>query len=120
VHVLVVSSAGAERELIAAALVQEGHTARAVATAEEAWTVLAAGPVDMIVCDLRLPEMNAQQLAERRRTTGRFQQTPMLLVLAHAGEQSHLVVQQLGAAAWVRSPVEAGELAETVARLVAV
>ena len=119
-QVLVVSSAGAERELIAAAVVQAGHTARAVATAEEAWTVLAAGPVDVMVCDLRLPEMNAQQLAERRRMSGHFQQTPMLLVLAHPGEQSHLVVQQLGAAAWVRSPVDAAELAETVVRLVAV
>lgn len=117
-HALVVSSVGAERELMSAALAQEGHTALVLATADEAWAALEAGQFDAVVCDLRLPEMNAQQLAERRRTTGRFQQVPMVLVLAHAGEQSHLVVQQLGAAAWVKSPVDGAEFVATVAKLV--
>ncbi len=80
--------------------------------------MLEAGRVDVMVCDLRLPEMNAQQLAERRRVTGRFQDLPTLLVLAHAGEQSHLVVQQLGAAAWISSPVADHDLLGAVERLV--
>jgi hypothetical protein len=40
----------------------------------------------------------------------------MVLVLAHAGEQSHLVVQQLGATAWVRSPIEPEDLAAILER----
>jgi CheY-like chemotaxis protein len=117
-HVLVVIGAGAEREALQATLEKAGHSVDAVGSADEAWRVLEAGRVDVMVCDLRLPEMNAQQLAERRRITGRFQDLPTLLVLAHAGEQSHLVVQQLGAAAWISSPVADHDLLGAVERLV--
>ena len=89
-----------------------------MASAEEAWRVLEQEIVDLVVCDLRLPEMNAQQLAERRRISGRFQDVPSLLVLTHAGEQSHLVVQQLGARAWVGSPIQDQEVLSAVQRLV--
>jgi hypothetical protein len=44
----------------------------------------------------------------------------MLLVLAHPGEQSHLVVQQLGAAAWIGSPVDDGALLVAIGQLVSV
>ncbi len=120
VRVLLVVGAGAEREAVAAALALPGCTVRAVDTVDAAWTALEAESADLVVCDLRLPEMHAQQFAERRRVSGQFQEVPMLLVLSHAGEQSHLVVQQLGAAEWVRSPVDAAEILESVRRLVAV
>jgi len=74
-------------------------------------------PVDLLICDLRLPEMNAQRIAERRRRSGRHATIPVLLVLAHAGEQSHLVVQQLGAADFIRAPVQGEELTAIVQRL---
>ena len=72
--------------------------------------MLESEAVDLMLCDLRLPEMNAQQVADRRRQNNRHTRVPMVLILAHAGEQSHLVVQQLGATAWVRSPVEREDL----------
>ena len=109
-HVLVVVGAAAERDALRATLAGAGHAVDAVASAEEAWRVLETRGADAVVCDLRLPEMNAQQLAERRRITGRFQDLPTLLLLTHAGEQSHLVVQQLGASAWVSSPIQDSEL----------
>jgi CheY-like chemotaxis protein len=116
-HVLVVVGAAGERDAMQAALASEGHTVHAVATADEAWKVLDAEPIDVVVCDLRLPEMNAQQLAERRRVSGKHQGTPMLLVLTHAGEQSHLVVQQLGAAAWIESPIDDAQLLAAIGRV---
>jgi CheY-like chemotaxis protein len=104
--VLVVTGSAAEQERLQELLAELGRPVRFAASAAEAWSVLESEPVDVMLCDLRLPEMNAHQVAERRRQTGRHLGVPMLLVLAQAGEQSHLVVQQLGAAAWVRSPVE--------------
>ena len=114
--VLVVDSAAEERQQLAAALGGAGYPVRAVQTADEAWAVLDTVPVDLLLCDLRLPEMNAQQIAERRQHAGHGGSVPLVLILAHAGEQSHLVVQQLGAAAWVRSPVEPADLLEIVGR----
>ena len=112
--VLVVDSAEIERDRLAEVLSAEGYPVQAVQTADEAWALLESAPVDLLLCDLRLPEMNAQQIAERRQRAGKYGGIPLVLILAHAGEQSHLVVQQLGASAWVRSPVEPADLLELV------
>lgn len=117
--VLVVDSAEGERDTLRTLLGDQSCTVVAVQSAEEAWKALQHQPIDLVVCDLRLPEMNAQQIAERRRQSGEFAQVPMLLVLSHAGDQSHLVVQQLGARAFVRSPVQRDELLGMVKRLTA-
>ena len=116
--VLVVDSSEVERENLAAVIAAVGHEVVAVQSSAEGWSVLESRPVDLVICDLRLPEMNAQQLSERRRVAAKFKQVPMLLILSHAGEQSHLVVQQLGATAWVRSPLQREDVSAAIARLV--
>ncbi len=111
-RVLVVNSSQVERTTIAGLLVE--RPVLAVQSAEAAWEVLEREPVGLLLCDLRLPEMNAQRLAELRRKTGRHGEVPILLVLSHAGEQSHLVVRQLGAENFVRSPIQRDELVTAV------
>jgi CheY-like chemotaxis protein len=70
-----------------------------------------------MVCDLRLPEMNAQHISEHRKRTGEHATVPMLLVLSHVGEQGHLVAQQLGAADFVSSPIAQDDFVMVVKRL---
>ena len=89
----------------------------AVPAAEEAWNALGNQTVDLVVCDLRLPQMYAQQVCERLQRSAELARTPVVLVLSHVGEQSHLVVRQLGANAYVRSPVHREELLAVVRRL---
>lgn len=113
-RVLVVDSSEIERARLQGLLQEQGWEAWTAPNAAEAWNLLEDRHVDVLLCDLRLPEMNAQQMAERRQRSGRNGDIPMLLVLSQVGEQSHLVVQQLGASAWVRSPVQPAELLEAV------
>jgi CheY-like chemotaxis protein len=114
---LVVNSSELERVTLAGLLEESGWRCRAVQSAEEAWELLQKESVELLVCDLRLPEMNAQRIAELRRSTGRFADIPVVIVLSHAGEQSHLVVQQIGARDFVRSPIQREELMAIVQRL---
>ncbi|MFQ5600984.1 MAG: response regulator [Candidatus Krumholzibacteriia bacterium] len=115
--VLVVNSSEVERVTITGLLGEGAYRTVGVRSVDDAMDVLEKEPVDLLVCDLRLPEMNAQRIAEHRRRTSQFADIPVLLVLSHAGEQSHLVVQQLGAADFVRSPVQREELTTVVKRL---
>lgn len=112
--VLVVNSSEVERNTITALLGQTDRRTLAVQSADEAWEMLGHEGVDLLICDLRLPEMNAQRLAELRRRTGKNRDVPVLLVLSHAGGQSHLVVRQLGAKDFVRSPIQRDELVRAV------
>jgi CheY-like chemotaxis protein len=110
----VVNSSEVERNAITSLLGQTDRRTLAVQSADEAWEMLGREGVDLLICDLRLPEMNAQRLAELRRRTGKNREVPVLLVLSHAGGQSHLVVRQLGAKDFVRSPIQRDELVRAV------
>ncbi len=116
--ILVVNSSEVERGTLAGLLGDASYRTLAVQSAEDALEALQHGAADLLLCDLRLPEMNAQRLAELRKRSDRLAEVPILLVLSHAGEQSHLVVQQLGASGFVRSPIERDELLNVVNRLV--
>jgi CheY-like chemotaxis protein len=116
--VLVVNSSEVERNAVVSLLGQTDRRTLAVRSADEAWEVLGREAVNLLICDLRLPEMNAQRLAELRRRTGRNREVPILLVLSHAGGQSHLVVRQLGAKDFVRSPIHRDELLQAIRRCV--
>jgi CheY-like chemotaxis protein len=114
--VLVVASTASAREQIERGLAGAGFLVRLAPSAEEAWRVLETETVDLLLCDLRPPEMHAQQITDRRRQTARHRSVPMVLVLHNPSEQSDLVVQQLGAAGWVKSPVEREALVHAVRR----
>jgi CheY-like chemotaxis protein len=115
--VLVVNSSEMERLTLVRMLGDASYKTSSVQSAEEALTVLQERSVDLVLCDLRLPEMNAQRIAELRSHSDRLADVSILLVLSHAGEQSPVVVQQLGASDFVRSPIQREELMNAVQRL---
>ncbi|HZL85291.1 MAG TPA: response regulator [Candidatus Krumholzibacteria bacterium] len=112
--ILVVNSSNVERHALVGLLGAGGRRTVAVRSAEEAWDALERLRVDLMICDLRLPEMNAQRLAELRRQSGKHGAIPLVLVLARAGEQSHMVLRQLQAQGFVSSPIHADELTQVV------
>ncbi len=112
--ILVVNSSNVERQALVGLLGAGGRRTLAVRSAEEAWEALERSRVDLMICDLRLPEMNAQRLAELRRQSGKHSEIPLVLVLARAGEQSHMVLRQLQAQGFVSSPIHADELTQVV------
>jgi CheY-like chemotaxis protein len=115
--VLVVDGSEVERRALGTLLNGSSYRALVARSVDEAWRILETEPVKMVLCDLRLPEMHAQQLMDKIRRDGRFTQTPIVLILSHVGEQAQLVVQQLGVTDFVRSPVRREELLRVVGRL---
>jgi CheY-like chemotaxis protein len=115
--VLIVNSSEVEGTSLRHLLQGASFRALSVRTGTEALEILARESIQLLICDLRLPEMNAQQISEHRKENGEFVDIPVLLVLSHVGDQGHLVAQQLGAADFVRSPVDQDEFVATVRRL---
>jgi CheY-like chemotaxis protein len=115
--VLVVNSSEVEGTTLSHSLKGASFRAITARTGTEALQILATEPIDLMVCDLRLPEMNAQQISEHRKRTGEHATVPLLLVLSHVGEQGHLVAQQLGAADFVSSPIAQDDFVMVVKRL---
>jgi DNA-binding NtrC family response regulator len=78
--ILIVDDERAVRELVAAALTRAGFEVQMAGSAEEALTLEAHRPVDLLLTDVLLPNINGAELAKRIR-----QRSPHTRVLFMSG-----------------------------------
>jgi CheY-like chemotaxis protein len=87
-------------------------------TGEEALTVLENEPIDMMLLDLRLPDMEGWDVLERLEEQGRFPALPVIMVSAHSTSTAATRAQERGVRGYVRKPFTAEELFEAVKRAI--
>lgn len=110
--ILVVEDERWVRELAVRALRAHGYKVRSAATGEEALSIAATGPVDVLVTDVVMPGMNGRELADRLQET-----RPALQVVYMSGYAEHSVVRQgviEPGIAFVGKPFEPDRLARMV------
>ena len=64
-------------------LEMEGHQTYVFSSPKKALTVLSEEEVDLIILDIRMPEMNGEELALRFKATTLTKDTPLILFSAH-------------------------------------
>ncbi len=89
---------------------------------EDGPTGLAAAlesPPDLLVLDIGLPEMDGWQVLDRLRADSRTRQLPVLVLTAHAEEESRRRADRGGANAFVTKPFQPSEFRRLVLTLLA-
>jgi DNA-binding response OmpR family regulator len=111
VHILVVEDEDAIADPLVAGLRREGYDVSRVATGEGA---LEASPADLVLLDLRLPDLDGFDVCRRLRERSRV---PIIVVTARGEEADRVVGLELGADDYVVKPYGMREL---IARIRAV
>lgn len=87
-HVLVVDDEGDSRDFVSRFLVRMGHHVSGATDGRDALRQLLSDAPDVIVLDVRMPELDGVELLEVLRSYLRFHQLPVILLSAHArGEE---------------------------------
>ena len=112
--VLVVDDSATKRYLLVSWLSRAGFTVREAETGGEALRVLPGSGVDLVVLDVKLPDMSGFDVCERIKTDSRYGVVPVIHVSAHAVD----VVDRTqglnrGADAYLVEPIEPDELIAT-------
>ena len=110
-HILVVEDEDAIADPLVAGLRREGYDVSRVATGEEA---LEASPADLVLLDLRLPDIDGLDVCRRLRERSRV---PIIVLTARGEEADRVVGLELGADDYVVKPYG---LRELIARIRAV
>lgn len=76
-------------------------------------------PPDLLVLDIGLPEMDGWQVLDRLRADGRTRRLPVLVLTAHAEEESRRRADRGGANAFVTKPFQPSEFRRLVLTLLA-
>ena len=106
-HILVVEDDAQIRNFICFTLEAEGYVCVAAATAEEAMRLLAAEPIDLMLLDLGLPDLDGTEVIRRLRT---WSEMPVIVVSARDQDKEKVAVLDLGADDYLTKPFSASEL----------
>lgn len=112
---LVVDDNDTKRYIIGSWLRRAGHTVVEAATAAEAWHRLADHPVDLVVLDVRLPDMSGIEVCERIKAAPDTGSLPVIHISAQAVEVADRTDGlRRGADAYMTDPIDPGEFIATV------
>ncbi len=105
--VLVVEDERRLRELVRSYLERAGFAVLSTESGAEAITLAAAASPDLVVLDLRLPDVPGEVVAQELRSAG---PTPILMLTAKSAQEDRIRGLELGAADYVTKPFSPREL----------
>jgi DNA-binding NtrC family response regulator len=116
VSVLVVDDEQTARDLCCDVATDTGLRARGAATTEEALDILDQSAVDIVITDLRVPELGGIELLKRVRE--HYPQTAVVMLTQFGTIDSAVEATRMGAADYVTKPFHVAELRTKLGRVV--
>ncbi len=117
-RLLVVDDSLTTRTLEKSILEAAGYEILTAADGAAGWRLLQEQPVDLVISDVEMPDMDGLTLTETIRRSKRFADLPVILVTARSSDQDKARGIEVGADAYiVKSDFEQKSLLETVAQL---
>jgi DNA-binding NtrC family response regulator len=114
--VLIMDDENTTRELCRDIVVESGLRTRTASTTEQALEILEQYPVDIVITDLRVPEIGGLELLKRVRET--HPQTPVIVLTQYGTIESAVEATRNGAADYVTKPFHIPELRKKLDRVV--
>jgi DNA-binding NtrC family response regulator len=106
--VLIVDDEDATRSLCHDVVTDSGLRTRTASTTEQALEILDQMPVDILITDLRVPQIGGLELLKRVRTN--YPQTAVLVLTQYGTIESAVEATRLGAADYITKPFHIPEL----------
>ena len=106
--ILIVEDEQVLRESLGELLQEEGYEVLLAANGKEAYAILLDRPVDLVLSDIRMPEMDGMTLLSHVQRT--CPQTPMIMITAYGTVSSAVTAMQSGAADYLLKPVQFDDL----------
>jgi two-component system, chemotaxis family, chemotaxis protein CheY len=116
--ILVVDDSPVSRRLLGYTLERGGYTVITADHGGQALERLGETPVDLVIADLAMPEVDGLTLLRQLRADRRYHDLPLVMLTASGQDQDRLTAQAAGANDFLTKPASSRELIETVSRWV--
>jgi DNA-binding NtrC family response regulator len=114
--VLVVDDEGTTRDLCRDVVEESGLHTRTASTTEAALEALEQYPIDIVITDLRVPELGGLELLKRVRA--KYPETPVIVLTQYGTIESAVEATRMGAADYLTKPFHIPELRSKLDRVV--
>ena len=85
---------------------RERYTVLAAADGQQAWDKLKNNEVDVVICDVMLPDANGWELCARMKGDLRFNHIPVIILTAKNGIEDRVASYEAGADGYIAKPFE--------------
>ena len=117
--VMIVDDSGSFRTVVKLALQKAGYATVEAVDGQDAVAKLDGRKLNLIVCDVNMPNMDGLSFLRHLKTTSAYKFTPVIMLTTEAGEAKKREGQEAGAKAWVVKPFQPAQMLSAVAKLVA-
>jgi len=100
-RLLVCDDTHTSRELFRTLLETAGYDVVMAKNGKEGYAVVEKGPIDLVVSDIQMPEMDGYELVAKIKGNARLKNTPVVLVSSLSKEEEKLRGMQAGANAYI-------------------
>jgi len=110
--ILIVDDSESIREFLLFTLVTNGYKVLVGVNGLDALKYFSADsdPIDLVITDLHMPEMDGIELIQEIRKMDRFKHLPILFLTTESGVEQKLKAKKAGATGWIVKPVTPDKL----------
>ncbi len=112
--ILVVDDYAVTQRVLSHILRQGGFESLAALNGREALQILNARAIDLILCDIAMPEMDGLELLVHLRGDDRFDDLPIIMLTASGQDDDRMMAERAGADGFLTKPASSGELLEMI------
>jgi two-component system chemotaxis response regulator CheY len=115
--ILVVDDSASMRQLLGVTLRSAGYQVIEACDGQEALDYARKHPVDLVLTDVNMPQMDGITLIAQLRTLNHYHLTPLLLLTTETSPERKLDGKQAGATGWITKPFSPQQLISTLERV---
>jgi two-component system chemotaxis response regulator CheY len=116
-RVMTVDDSRTMREMVAFTLREAGYEVSEAEDGAKALAALRAKPVDVVITDLNMPNMDGVTLIRQLRTEPRYRSVPILMLTTEADATKKAEGKNAGATGWLVKPFDPAKLIDVVKRV---
>jgi len=116
-RILTVDDAATMRKMVSFTLKGAGHEVFEASDGREALTAVRTRPVDLVITDVNMPNMDGIELTRQLRTLPAFARTPIILLTTESDPAKKNLGRAAGATGWIVKPFSQEQLLAIVAKV---
>lgn len=115
--ILVIDDSGSFRTVVKLALQKAGYTVIEAVDGQDAVGKLTGAKINLIVCDVNMPNMDGLTFLRHVKTLSAYKFTPVIMLTTESQESKKAEGRAAGAKAWITKPFQPSQLVDAVNRL---
>jgi two-component system chemotaxis response regulator CheY len=115
--VMIVDDSGSFRIVTKLALQKAGYAVVEAVDGRDAVGKLNGQKLNLIVCDVNMPNMDGLAFLKHLKGTASYKFTPVIMLTTESQESKKAEGRALGARAWITKPFQPSQLVDAAARL---